>query len=437
MPEFDKIEVIGLGYIGLPTAALIASRGMQVVGVDTNPDVVKTVASGAIHIAEPDLDGLVQKVVSNGSLIVTTEPEKADVFMIAVPTPIDSANRPDLTCVMAAVERITDLLAPGNLVILESTSPVGTTEIIAKRIVERRPDLSVGPPNGGASISVAYCPERVLPGRILTELVNNDRCIGGVTTMCTRRAQRFYKTFVRGACVATTARTAELVKLTENAYRDTNIAFANELSLICDHYEINVWEAIDLANRHPRVNVLRPGPGVGGHCIAVDPWFIVESAPDLARLIKTSREVNDSMIAWTVERATALIEEHPYANVACCGLAFKANVDDLRESPGLEVAHQLASRYGARIKIVEPYIRKLPSQIAEHGAELTDLDEAIRTCEIAIVLVDHDHFKMIPLAERRHLAVIDTRGIWQDMPVRDMSAGALREPRLVRSASSS
>ena len=272
-------------------------------------------------------------------------------------------------------------------------------------------------------VSVAYCPERVLPGRILSELVNNDRCIGGVTPRCARRAQRFYKTFVRGACIATTARAAEMVKLTENAFRDTNIAFANELSLICHRYGINVWEVIDLANRHPRVNVLRPGPGVGGHCIAIDPWFIVESAPDLARLIKTSREVNDSMIAWTVERATALIEEHPYANVACCGLAFKANVDDLRESPGLEVAHQLASRYGARIKIVEPYIRKLPSRIAEHGAELTDLDEAIRTCEIAIVLVDHDHFKMIPLAERRHLAVIDTRGIWQDMPVRDMSAG--------------
>jgi UDP-N-acetyl-D-mannosaminuronic acid dehydrogenase len=284
-------------------------------------------------------------------------------------------------------------------------------------------------------ISVAYCPERVLPGRILSELVNNDRCIGGVTPHCARRAQRFYKAFVRGACIATTSRAAEMVKLTENAFRDTNIAFANELSLICDRYEINVWEVIDLANRHPRVNVLRPGPGVGGHCIAIDPWFIVDSAPDLARLIKTSREVNDSMIAWTVERATALIEEHPYANVACCGLAFKANVDDLRESPALEVAHQLASRYGARIKIVEPHIRKLPSQIAEHGAELTDLDEAIRSCEIAIVLVDHDHFKMIPLAERRHLAVIDTRGIWQDMPVRDMSVGALREGKLVRSPS--
>lgn len=418
MPEFQKVAVIGLGYIGLPTAALIASRGMQVVGVDTNPDIVKTVMSGAIHIAEPDLDGLVQKVVSNGSLTATTEPEKADVFMIAVPTPIDSANRPDLSCVMAAVERIVDLIVPGNLIILESTSPVGTTEKIAKKIMERRPDLTVGPPNGGASISVAYCPERVLPGRILSELVNNDRCIGGITTMCARRAQRFYKMFVRGACVATTARAAELVKLTENAYRDTNIAFANELSIICDHYDINVWEVIDLANRHPRVNVLRPGPGVGGHCIAVDPWFIIDSVPDLARVMKTSREVNNHKTTLIVERAIALIDDHPYANVACCGLAFKANVDDLRESPALEIALHLAEKYGPRIKIVEPNLRQLPSELAKHGAELMGVDEALHACEIAILLVDHDEFKMTPLAERRHLDVIDTRGIWQDMPIR-------------------
>src|SRR5215831_17431040 len=420
MPEFQKVAVIGLGYIGLPTAAVIASRGMQVVGVDTNECVVKTVASGSVHIAEPDLDGLVQKVVSNGSLVVTTKPEQADVFVIAVPTPIDSAKRPDLTSVTAAVESIVQLLVPGNLVILESTSPIGTTESVAKRITDTRSDLSIGT-NGkerNASISVAYCPERVLPSRILTELVNNDRCIGGVTTSCARQAQRFYKMFVRGACIATTARTAELVKLTENAFRDTNIAFANELSLICDRFGINVWEVIDLANRHPRVNVLRPGPGVGGHCIAIDPWFIIDSAPDLARLIKISREVNDGKIASTIKSAIALIEEHPYANVACCGLAFKANVDDLRESPALEVANQLASRFGARIKIVEPYIHELPPQFAGSGAEFMDVDEAVRACEIAILLVDHDEFKMVPLAERRHLDVIDTRGIWQDMPVR-------------------
>jgi UDP-N-acetyl-D-mannosaminuronic acid dehydrogenase len=419
MPEFQKVAVFGLGYIGLPTAALIASRGMKVVGIDTKEEVVRTVASGAIHIAEPDLDGLVQKVVSSGSLVTSTKAQPADVFIIAVPTPIDGSNRPDLTSVNAAVESMLDVLAPGNLVILESTSPIGTTEGIAKRITERRPDLHIDT-NGKdeACVSVAYCPERVLPGRILTELINNDRCIGGITPWCTRRAQRFYKLFVRGACVPTTARAAELVKLSENAFRDTNIAFANELSLICDRFDINVWEVIDLANRHPRVNVLRPGPGVGGHCIAIDPWFIIDSAPDLARVMRTSREVNNSKTTRVIERAQALIDDHPYANVACCGLTFKANIDDLRESPAMEVALHLAAKYGSRIKVVEPNLRRLPLEFEKYGAEFLGIDEALRNCEIALLLVDHDEFKMVPLAERRHLDVIDTRGIWQDMPAR-------------------
>ena len=420
MHEIHKVAVVGLGYIGLPTAALIASRGMKVVGIDNNLEVVKTVASGAIHIAEPDLDGLVQKVVSNGSLEVASEPEPADVFIIAVPTPIDSENRPDLRSVMSAIDSIADMLVPGNLVILESTSPIGTTENVAKRILEKRPELKVGPIDGAGNtnISIAYCPERVLPGRILTELVNNDRCIGGITASCARRAQRFYKTFVRGACVATTARTAELVKLTENAFRDTNIAFANELSLICDRHDINVWEVIDLANRHPRVNVLKPGPGVGGHCIAVDPWFIIDSAPDIARVMRTSREVNNAKTAQVIKRAEALIDDNPNANVACCGLAFKANVDDLRESPALEIALHLAHKYGSRLKVVEPNLRQLPLEISKFGVEFMNIDDAVKSCEIALVLVDHDEFKMVPLAERRHLDVIDTRGIWQDMPVR-------------------
>jgi len=420
MHNFQKVVVLGLGYIGLPTAALIASRGMKVLGVDTKEDVVKTVASGAIHIAEPDLDGLVQKVVANGMLSAASKPEPADVFIIAVPTPIDDANKPDLTSVMAAVDSIVELIAPGNLIILESTSPVGTTERIAKLVGERRPDLRIGM-NGKAErafISVAYCPERVLPGRILTELVNNDRCIGGVTPSCSRQAQRFYKMFVRGACVTTTARSAELVKLTENAFRDTNIAFANELSLICDRHDINVWEVIDLANRHPRVNILRPGPGVGGHCIAVDPWFIIDAAPDLARVMRVSRDVNNDKTKNVVERAEAMIDDHPYANIACCGLTFKANVEDMRESPALEITLHLAEKYGSRIKIVEPNVRQLPLDLSKHGAQLMDIDEAVRVCEIAIVLVDHDEFKIVPLADRRHLDVIDTRGIWQDMPVR-------------------
>ena len=419
MPDVLKVAVIGLGYIGLPTAALIASRGMQVLGVDTKEDVVNTVGSGAIHVSEPDLDGLVSKVVSNGSLTTATKPQPADVYIIAVPTPIDRGNRPDLSSVNAAVESIIDMLAPGNLVILESTSPIGTTERIGRRISERRPDLHLGT-NGSedGAVFVAYCPERVLPGRILTELINNDRCIGGLSPACTRRAQRFYKTFVRGACVATTARAAELVKLTENAFRDTNIAFANELSLICDRFDINVWEVIDIANRHPRVNVLRPGPGVGGHCIAVDPWFIIDSAPDLARVMRTSREVNHGKTQMVIQRAEALIDDHPYANIGCYGLTFKANVDDIRESPAMEIALHLAAKYGKRVKVVEPNLRRLPVELADHGVGVMNVDEALRSCEIAIVLVDHDEFKMIPLSDRRHLDVIDTRGIWQDMPVR-------------------
>jgi UDP-N-acetyl-D-mannosaminuronic acid dehydrogenase len=423
MVELPRVNVLGLGYIGLPTAALAASRGISVLGVDVNEQVVKTIAAGSIHIAEPDLDGLVQKVVSNGTLRVASKPEPADVFIVAVPTPIEKDNRPDLRSVFAAVDSLTGVLQPGNLVILESTSPVGTTEEVANRIVSRRPELTVGAGDKGeGSISVAYCAERVLPGRILTELVHNDRCIGGITTHCARQAQRFYKLFVLGTCTTTTSRCAEMVKLTENAYRDTNIAFANELSLICDRFGINVWEVIDIANRHPRVNVLRPGPGVGGHCIAIDPWFIVDAAPDIARLIRTSREVNDAMIVSTVDRAVALIEEQSFADVACCGLAFKANVDDMRESPALEVARRLSDRYGSRIRIVEPFIDELPAEIAVHGAILTDLEEALRRCEVAIVLVDHDQFKSIPLADRRHLAVLDTRGIWQDMPDHNLVA---------------
>ena len=416
MTVFPKVSVIGLGYIGLPTAALIASRGISVHGVDISERIVATIAAGAIHIAEPDLDGLVQKVVSNGTLKVSTKAEPANVFMIAVPTPMDAEKRPELQMVFAAVESICGVLAPGNLVILESTSPIGTTEQIARRIYEKRPDLVTRPGDKDAKpLAIAYCPERVLPGRILTELINNDRCIGGLTPACSRQAQRFYKLFVRGACVTTSAAAAEMVKLTENAFRDVNIAFANELSLICERFAINVWEVIDLANRHPRVNILRPGPGVGGHCISIDPWFIVDSAPDLARLIRAGREVNDHKMEATFERAVALIEDNGFASIACLGLAFKANVDDLRESPALEVALKLAEKYGSRVKVVEPNIDELPPALARAGAVLTDLDDAIRSCEVAIVLVDHDQFKLAPLADRRHLAVLDTRGIWQDM----------------------
>ena len=414
-PEFRSVTMMGLGYIGLPTAAVIASRGFDVVGVDVNEDIVNKISSAQIHIYEPDLDGLVQKVVSSGSLIARREPVESDVFVIAVPTPIGDLKNPILDHVLEAARAIAPVLRPGNLVILKSTSPVGTTEAISELLAEIRPDLRL-PTRDGATpeINIAYCPERVLPGRILSELVNNDRCIGGITSACARRAQRFYKRFVRGACIVTTARTAEIVKLTENAFRDANIAFANELAMICDKLSINVWDVIDLANRHPRVNILKPGPGVGGHCIAVDPWFIVHSAPELANVIRTARETNDKKAQYTIEAATNLIDDRPYAQVACFGLAFKANVDDLRESPALEVVMAIAQKYGARIKIVEPYINALPQSLAATGAELVPLDHALANCEIGLVLVDHDEFRTIPTGSRRHMAVLDTRGIWRD-----------------------
>jgi UDP-N-acetyl-D-mannosaminuronic acid dehydrogenase len=414
--EFETVSVHGLGYIGLPTAVLIASRGIRVVGVDISEHVTSSIMAGKVDIPEPDLDGLLQKVVSNGMLTAQLEPAPADVFLIAVPTPVTERLEPNVDLVDSAARRIATVLRPGNLVIVESTCPIGTTERVCDVIREQRPDLTVPTEIGqSADISVAYCPERVLPGRILAELVTNDRCIGGITDRCTRRAQRFYKSFVRGACIATTARIAEMVKLAENAYRDTNIAFANELSLIADRFDIDVWDVIDLANRHPRVNILRPGPGVGGHCIAVDPWFLVHSAPEIAQLIRTSRQVNDKKLNITLERCSALLDEQPYATVACLGLAFKANVDDLRESPALHICAELARRYGDRIIVVEPHIKELPAEFKGTEAKLMPLEAALPRCEIAIVLVEHDQFKTVPVFDRRHMTILDTRGIWRDV----------------------
>lgn len=412
--EFTTVSIIGLGYVGLPTAALVASRNIRVIGIDSNPEIVSTINQGRVHIVEADLDGLVQKVVGNGFLSARVDPQPADVFVIAVPTPIREDRSPNISYVIAATRAIAPVLKRGDLVILESTSPIGTTEQLSDLIGDLRPDLAV-PTRAGANadISVVYCPERVLPGRTLAELVSNDRSIGGITHRCARHGQRFYKTFVRGTCYRTTARTAELVKLSENSFRDTNIAFANELSLICDRFGINVWEVIDLANRHPRVNILRPGPGVGGHCVAVDPWFLVHSAPDLARIVRTAREVNDGKVGYTVGRCVELIERSDNALVACLGLAFKANVDDLRESPALEVAVELSRRLGNRIRIVEPNIDTLPRELAELGAEKIDLETALASCGVLLLLVDHDDFKMLSSSELGSAIVYDTRGVWK------------------------
>lgn len=409
-----KVCVMGMGYIGLPTAAVIAKAGCEVHGVDVNEEVVKTIGEGRIHIEEADLDGLVQAVVSRGLLKTSTKAAEADVFVIAVPTPFDAEKRPDISYVLDATRAIAPVLKPGNIIILESTSPVGTTETMRDLLVDMRPDLSMpGISDKIPDISISYCPERVLPGRILIELIDNDRSIGGITPRCARKALSFYKLFVRGECITTDARSAEMTKLVENAYRDVNIAFANELSIVADKMDLNVWEVIRLANRHPRVNILQPGPGVGGHCIAVDPWFIVHSAPDETPLIRTARNVNDGKVAHVVHRAEAMIEANPDAQIACLGLAFKANIDDFRESPALKVAGELTARYGARVSIVEPYASELPEKLAKDGAQLADIDDAIDNCDIFIVLVDHDIFKAIPADERSGKAVYDTRGIWE------------------------
>jgi len=412
-----KVAVIGLGYIGLPTAALIARSGMQVLGVDVTPHVVETVNSGRIHIEEVDLDGLVQGVVSRGLLRASLAVEEADVFVIAVPTPVSEDHAPDISYVLAAARTIAPVLQAGNIIILESTSPVGTTEAMRDELQKMRPDLKMpGLPGNGAEVAIAYCPERVLPGRILIELVNNDRCIGGITPRCARKALAFYRQFVRGECITTTARSAEMVKLVENSYRDVNIAFANELSVIADGMGIDVWDVIRLANRHPRVNILQPGPGVGGHCIAVDPWFIVHSDPANARIIRTAREVNEAKTDYVIEHASKLIDTRPDAPIACLGLAFKPNIDDFRESPAVKVAAALARRYGRRLKLVEPHAKGLPVEFLGTSAELIDIDDAIESCGVFVVLVDHDVFKSVPLDERIDKAVYDTRGIWPDQP---------------------
>lgn len=422
----SKISVIGLGYIGLPTAAVLASVGHDVVGVDISQRVVDVVNRGEVHIVEPDLDALVRGTVNAGRLRAVTQVEPADTFIITVPTPFKNENQPDLSYVEAAACAIAPQLKSGNLVILESTSPVGATEKLASWFARERPDL-VFPCGSDLSasaiitdVSLAYCPERVLPGSIILELVRNDRVIGGLTPACAERAQQLYATFVYGQCVKTDARTAEMTKLSENAFRDVNIAFANELSVICDQLNINVWNLISLANRHPRVNILNPGPGVGGHCIAVDPWFIVDSAPQVARLIRTARQVNDEKPHWVVAKIEQKVSELEArigrrVTVACLGLAFKANIDDLRESPSLEIVKQVVSqKLASRVLVVEPFINKLPTELANYPeVELMDIDQAISEADILVLLVDHTQFVSVHREMLVEKVLFDTRGSWQ------------------------
>lgn len=422
--SFETISVIGLGYIGLPTAAMFASRKRMVIGVDVNQHAVDTINQGKIHIVEPDLDMIVHAAVSEGYLKAVLKPEPADAFLIAVPTPFlpckeGDVPEPDLSYIKSACEGISSVLKKGDLVILESTSPVGATEQVAAWLAELRADLTFPQVAGdNADISVAHCPERVLPGHVVRELVENDRVIGGMSSRCSLRSVELYKTFVQGDCVITNARTAEMAKLTENSCRDVQIAFANELSVICDKLDINVWELISLANRHPRINILEPGAGVGGHCIAVDPWFIVSKTPNEAKLIHTARLVNDAKPNWVIDKVKVAIANFLSSNpqkklsdirITCFGLAFKPDIDDLRESPAFSIACNIASFHPSVVKFVEPNIKSMPSGV--ENAELVNLEGALAITDIAVLLVDHTDFKLVDRS-LHNIIYVDTKGIW-------------------------
>ena len=407
--SFTTISVIGLGYIGLPTAAAFASRQKHVIGVDVNQHAVDTINRGEIHIVEPDLGTVVKTAVENGFLRATTTPVDADAYLIAVPTPFKGEHEPDMVYVEAAAKSLAPVLKKGALVILESTSPVGATEQMAAWLAEMRPDLTFPQQVGEqADVNIAYCPERVLPGQVMVELIKNDRVIGGMTSVCSARASELYNIFLEGECVVTNARTAERCKLTENSFRDVNNAFEIELSLI------------SLANRHPRVNILQPGPGVGGHCIAVDPWFIVAQNPQQAKLIRTAREVNDGKPHWVVDRVKAAVADcladtnkrASEVKIACFGLAFKPNIDDLRESPAMGIAQSIAHWHKGEMLVVEPNIHQLPKKL-DGICQLATLDDALASADVLVMLVDHNEFKAIEGDAVLQQYIVDTKGVWR------------------------
>lgn len=394
--------MLGLGYIGLPTASILATKGFSVIGVDTKQQVIDTIKKGNIHIVEPDLDILVKSAVHSGNLTTSLKPQEADVFIIAVPTPFKEDRKPDLTYVAAAVESIIPVLKKENLVILESTSPVGTTESAVASLIAEHKQWKAG-----EDFFVAHCPERVLPGRILKELVDNDRIIGGINRASAEAARDLYSSFVSGNIFLTDCTTAELVKLVENAYRDVNIAFANELSLICDHLGLRVWEVIELANKHPRVNILRPGPGVGGHCIAVDPWFIVDAAPEQSRLIRTARVVNDSKPHFVVEKVKKQARKFKAPVIGCLGLSYKNDVDDLRESPALEITRNLIKENIGTVLACEPFGKTFDE------FPLHPLEKVLKDSDIIVLLVNHKQFYDVDRELLKEKIVIDTLGVWR------------------------
>ncbi len=407
-----KISIVGLGYIGIPTSVFFARNGVEVVGIDVNEKQVERLNRGEIGIVEPGLAEMVKEVVDKKMFRATLTPEPVDAFIISVPTPFKENYEPDLSYIKSAADNISSVLQKGNLIILESTSPVGTTEQLAKWLQESRPDLKVAVENDEeCDVYVAYCPERMIPGNVF-ELVENDRILGGVNNASTQKAKELYSKIAKGELILTNARTAEMSKLTENSFRDVNIAFANELSMICDKLNINVQELIGLANHHPRVNILQPGCGVGGHCIAVDPWFIVNKTPNEAKLIRQAREVNDYKPQFVMEKVEKAIKElgKDSPSITCFGLAFKPNIDDLRESPALKIAQKLADKY-SNVSAVEPNITALPEKYKDNKIKLVSLDEGLKS-DVLLLLVEHKEFKAIKpeLSEKQRL--VDTRGIW-------------------------
>ncbi len=412
---FQRLSVIGLGYVGLPTAAIFARRGLEVVGVDIRSDVVDLVNRGEIHLVEPDLDKMVRDAVAAGKLRASANPEPADAHIIAVPTPFTDDRKPDLSYLLDAAESLATVLRKGDLIVVESTVPVGATETVSARLSELCPELSFPHLAGDESdIRIAHSPERVLPGNVVAELINNDRVIGGLSPRCGQRAKELYGLAVKWECLLTAAPTAELVKLAENAYRDVNIAFANELSIICDRLGIDVWEAVELANRHPRVNVLQPGPGVGGHCIAVDPWFIVDSAPGDTPLIQAARKVNDAKPHHLADRIKESAQGLKNPVLACLGLAYKADINDLRESPAITVVLALADAGIGEIRVVEPHVEALPAELdGLKGVTKVDLESALTSADIVVLLADHKDFRDVPRERLKGKLVFDARGVWR------------------------
>ena len=410
------IVVVGLGYIGLPTAIVLANSGWKVIGVDVSDRTLEFVSAGKLPFVEEGLELALAGAVSEGRLAAQKEVPHAGIYIVAVPSPVNADHQLDYSYIDAATDSIIPQLRGGELIVLESTVSPGTTDRMADRVFAARPELRENPDTGSPGLLFAHAPERVLPGRILVEMRSNDRIIGGTTPEATERAAEIYRSFTSGEVVLTDARTAEMSKLAENAFRDVNIAYANELSLICDELGIDVWELIELANRHPRVNILNPGPGVGGHCIAVDPWFIVSATPT-ARLIKQAREVNDSKPHWVISKiddAVMACSDNP--TIALLGLAFKPNIDDLRESPAMVIAHDVAQRYANnRIMIVEPNISALPESLATYpNVEFTSVDKAISTADVVVLLVSHDEFGGMNLRTDSDTIIVDTTGLWRD-----------------------